>query len=74
MTEGSEETLDIDHLRSWIGREIAAEDIVSTDLVRKYRATLNLQPRPNRRRGDEAPPLVTFLFGPTGCFDVGTGR
>ena len=36
-------TLDIDHLRSWIGREEVAEDIVTADLVRKFKATLTIR-------------------------------
>lgn len=35
-------SIGVDHLRSWIGREEVASDVVSVDLVRKFNATLNL--------------------------------
>lgn len=54
-------TLDIDHLRSWIGREEAAEDIVTADLVRKFRATLDLPGGPPQA-GDVAPRLLHFCL------------
>lgn len=53
--------LDIDHLRGWIGREEAAEDVVTADLVRKLQATLDL-PGPPARAGDAAPRLVHFCL------------
>jgi 3-methylfumaryl-CoA hydratase len=53
--------LDIDHLRGWIGREEAAEDVVTADLVRKLQATLDL-PGPPPRAGDAAPRLVHFCL------------
>ena len=49
--------LDIDHLRSWIGRTEAGSDVVTTDLVAKFRATLDL-PGDRAKHGDPAPPLV----------------
>ncbi|MGK9168410.1 MaoC family dehydratase N-terminal domain-containing protein [Inquilinus limosus] len=54
-------TLDIDHLRSWIGREEVAEDIVTADLVRKFRAMLDLPADPPRT-GDVAPRLLHFCL------------
>ncbi len=53
--------LDIDHLRGWIGREEAAEDVVTADLVRKLQATLDLPGAPPRT-GDAAPRLVHFCL------------
>ncbi|MGK9230263.1 MaoC family dehydratase N-terminal domain-containing protein [Inquilinus limosus] len=54
-------TLDIDHLRSWIGREEVAEDIVTADLVRKFRAMLDLQADPPRV-AEIAPRLLHFCL------------
>ncbi|MGB3042537.1 MAG: MaoC family dehydratase N-terminal domain-containing protein [Xanthobacteraceae bacterium] len=48
------DTLDLDHLRQWIGRTEEASDIVSAQLVKALRATLFLdigEPKP----GDAAP-------------------
>ena len=45
------EPLDIDHLRSWIGREDEASEVVTPDLVHKFRAMLDLpggKPAPRR--------------------------
>ncbi|TSD89361.1 protein dehydratase [Mycobacterium sp. KBS0706] len=54
-------TLDIDHLRSWIGREEVAEDIVTADLVRKFKATLDLPGGP-QQAGEAAPRLLHFCL------------
>lgn len=54
-------TLDIDHLRSWIGREEVAEDIVTADLVRKFKATLDLPGGPPQI-GEVAPRLIHFCL------------
>ena len=54
-------TLDIDHLRSWIGREEVAEDIVTADLVRKFKATLDLPGGPPQA-GEAAPRLLHFCL------------
>ncbi|TDR90433.1 FAS1-like dehydratase domain-containing protein [Enterovirga rhinocerotis] len=43
------DALDIDHLRSWIGREEVREDLVTEDLARKYHAMFD--------RPAEAPPV-----------------
>lgn len=54
-------SLDIEHLRSWIGREESASDIVSVDLVRKFNATLELSAAPVVP-GDVAPLLVNYCL------------
>lgn len=54
-------SLDIDHLRSWIGREEEASEVVTPHLVRKFKATLDLpggEPAP----GDPAPRLIHFCL------------
>lgn len=56
------ETLDLDHLRQWIGRTSEASDIVTAQLVRGLRATLFLEigaPKP----GDAAPFTVHWCLG-----------
>jgi 3-methylfumaryl-CoA hydratase len=54
-------SIDIDHLRSWIGREEVAEDVITPVPVAALAATLDrddLKPRP----GDELPPLWHWLY------------
>src|ERR1700736_1748559 len=54
-------SIDIDHLRSWIGREECAEDVITPVPVAALAATLDrddLKPRP----GDELPPLWHWLY------------
>jgi 3-methylfumaryl-CoA hydratase len=54
-------TLDIDHLRQWIGRSTQASDVVTAQLVRGLRATLFLdigEPKP----GDAAPCTVHWCL------------
>src|SRR5215471_6514502 len=53
--------IDIDHLRSWIGREDVAEDVITPVPVAALAATLDRddqKPRP----GDELPPLWHWLY------------
>jgi 3-methylfumaryl-CoA hydratase len=52
---------DIEHLRSWIGRDYEASDIVTADLVRKFRATFDL-PGEMPQNGDIAPRLIHFCL------------
>lgn len=56
--------IDIDHLRSWTGREEAATDVVSVDLVRKFNATLNITAE-LPQAGDPAPLMVHYCLAPT---------
>ena len=39
---GVPETVDIDHLRQWIGRQDIASEVLSPELVRRFRTTLEL--------------------------------
>ena len=57
--------LDLDHLRSWIGREDVGTDVVSEDLARKYHATFDLAGRGSADgRGSAAPhPLLPRSAG-----------
>jgi 3-methylfumaryl-CoA hydratase len=50
--------LDADHLKTWIGRSQTAQDVVSEDLVRKFRATLNLP----ETASSVAPQLIHFCL------------
>ncbi|MEP9379231.1 MaoC family dehydratase N-terminal domain-containing protein [Aquabacter sp. CN5-332] len=53
--------LDIDHLRSWIGREEAASESVSPELVRKFRAMFDEEPG-DPQPGDLAPTLLHWCL------------
>ena len=53
--------IDIDHLRSWIGREDVAEDVITPVPVAALAATLD-RDDPKPRRGDELPPLWHSLY------------
>jgi 3-methylfumaryl-CoA hydratase len=61
MTANVTQELDVDHLRSWIGREDSASDIVSVDLVRKYHATFDLSGDPPGL-GQVVPRLLHFCL------------
>jgi 3-methylfumaryl-CoA hydratase len=53
--------IDIDHLRSWIGREEVAEDVVTPVPVAALAATLD-RDDPKPQPGDEVPPLWHWLY------------
>lgn len=55
-------TLDIDHLRQWIGRTQQSTDIVTAQLVRALRATLFLDIG-DPKSGDAAPHTVHWCLG-----------
>lgn len=55
------EELDVGHLQSWIGREERLHDVLTADLVRKYRATLEL-PEGALEKGEIAPRLIHFCL------------
>ncbi|EJT04270.1 MaoC family dehydratase N-terminal domain-containing protein [Rhizobium sp. CCGE 510] len=60
---------DVDHLRSWIGRETRDSDLVSVDLVKKFNATFGLSTA-EPAWGSPAPLLVHYcLAQPTGPTD-----
>ena len=56
-------TLDIDHLRTWIGRSEQAGDEVTPQAVAGFRATLDLDPAPPSR-GDRVPPGFHWCLAP----------
>ncbi len=56
-------SLDLDHLRQWIGRLEAAEDFVAPQLVQKFRATLD-EPSLLPSVGDAAPPALHWCLAP----------
>ena len=53
------DVIDIDHLRSWIGREDDATDGVGLDLARKYHATFDFS-GPPPAEGETVPRLIHF--------------
>ena len=55
------DTLDLDHLRQWIGRSTEASDIVTAQLVRGLRATLFLEIGAPKH-GDAAPSTVHWCL------------
>jgi 3-methylfumaryl-CoA hydratase len=52
----------VGHLKSWIGRSQTARDVISQDLVTKFRATLDL-PVPEGNAAGTAPQLIHFCLG-----------
>ena len=58
-----DEAIDIDYLREWIGCEDVTTDAVTTDLVRKFHATLDLPGEP-AAEGSPAPALVHYCLAP----------
>ncbi|QEL27325.1 protein dehydratase (plasmid) [Bosea sp. F3-2] len=58
---GETSTLDIAHLRSWIGREDVGTEIVSADLARKYHATMDF-PGEAPQAGEIVPRLIHFCL------------
>ncbi|HWK97803.1 MAG TPA: MaoC family dehydratase N-terminal domain-containing protein [Pseudolabrys sp.] len=61
MTGQDNAALDIAYLRTWIGREEIAEDIVSADLARKYHAMFDY-PGETPAVGDAVPRLIHFCL------------
>ena len=54
--------LDLDHLRQWVGREQAIDDIVTPGLVNRFNATIGLG-SDLACLGDTAPRLIHFCLG-----------
>jgi len=52
---------EVDRLRAWIGREDVASDIISSDLVRKFNATFDLDAEPTIH-GSVAPLFVHYCL------------
>lgn len=69
----TDSSLDIDHLRQWIGREETVSDIVSADLARKFHATLAL-PGDAPRLGQRAPRILHFCLAQPAVIPAGLGR
>ena len=57
MTAAEALNVDIDHLRSWIGREDLGSDVLTEDLARKYHATFDLAGEAPKR-GEIAPRMI----------------
>jgi 3-methylfumaryl-CoA hydratase len=57
------ESLDIDHLRQWIGRTEEASDVITAQLVRGLRATLFLEIG-SPKSGDAAPSTTHWCLAP----------
>jgi 3-methylfumaryl-CoA hydratase len=64
--------VDIAHLRGWIGREEAVEDILTADLARKYHAMFDL-PGKVPQSGDVAAPLIHFCLAQPAAPTAGLG-
>ena len=63
------DSIDLDHLRQWIGRTTEASDIVTAQLVKGLRATL-FQEIGEPKPGDAAPFTVPLVPGAAGIPDV----
>jgi 3-methylfumaryl-CoA hydratase len=55
--------LDIDHLRTWIGREETAEETVTAALVQRFRATFDEEPG-TPVEGEAAPRFIHLCLAP----------
>ncbi len=55
------QALNLDHLKSWIGRQESASEVITADLVRKFRATLDL-PQAALEDGAKAPRMLHFCL------------
>lgn len=63
MSEALAEAIDLNHLRGWIGRVDATAELVTAELVRKFRATFDEAPG-DPRTGEVAPRLIHWCLGP----------
>ena len=54
-------SIDIDHLKAWIGREDTATDVIGEDLARKYHAMFDM-PNGSPRHGEAVPRLLHFCL------------
>jgi 3-methylfumaryl-CoA hydratase len=66
------ETLDIEHLRGWIGRRQSVTDLVGEDLAQKYHATFDL-PGEAPVGGAIVPRLIHFCLGQPAAPTAGLG-
>jgi 3-methylfumaryl-CoA hydratase len=53
--------LDVEKLRKWIGHEEQGSDVITTDLIRKFYATFDLE-EPVPEMGQTAPRLIHFCL------------
>lgn len=58
-----EQTIDAEAYRTWIGREEAASDCLSPELLRRFQATFDLAPV-DPRPGSPAPPGIHWCLAP----------
>ncbi|MBU6357027.1 MaoC family dehydratase N-terminal domain-containing protein [Acidiphilium sp.] len=65
-------TLDIDHLKSWIGRTETARDVVAPRLVREFAATFD-RDDPAPRAGDPAPLAIHWCLAPPTAITAALG-
>ncbi|ARP67290.1 MULTISPECIES: FAS1-like dehydratase domain-containing protein [Mesorhizobium] len=56
--------LDVERLRSWIGREESASDTISPDLVRRFSAAIDIKGAVPSL-GDAAPLLINYCLAPS---------
>ena len=66
------EPIDIDHLKSWIGREEEAGDRIDARMVASFLATLDRDPG-TPREGDEAPLCLHWCLAPAIVPNAATG-
>ncbi|MEM9106993.1 MAG: MaoC family dehydratase N-terminal domain-containing protein [Pseudomonadota bacterium] len=64
--------LDLDHYRTWIGREESASEQVTPELVNRFNATLDLG-RDYPRDGDPVAPMIHFCLAPAAAPDSELG-
>ncbi|MCT8268168.1 MULTISPECIES: FAS1-like dehydratase domain-containing protein [Afifella] len=56
-------TLDLEHLREWIGRSETVRDVVTPHLVAAFRATMDVEPG-TPKPGEEAPAAIHWCLAP----------
>ena len=72
MAASDTPTLDIAHLRGWIGKEDVGIDIVGEDLARKYHATFDYPGEPPKT-GEVVPRLIHFCLAQPAAPTAGLG-
>ena len=61
----SQDQIDLPHLSTWIGREASVSDILTPELVRRFRSTFDLSPV-QADIGEKAPRLIHLCLGQPG--------
>jgi 3-methylfumaryl-CoA hydratase len=72
VSGGGEASLDLAHLRGWIGREERVEDIVTADLARRYAATFEQQGAAGA--GTRVPRLIHWCLAQPAVPTAGLGH